>query len=245
MAKRTGLGMRLYVGGRDISGDINSFSSIMGGPAALDLTDITQDGNARAGGKRNGGATFVSFFNDEASRAHPVLSALPTGNVDAMGLLGASIGQAAFACRARQLNYDPARDGDGNLLMTTEVQSDGFGLEWGEMLTTGARTESAATDGASLDGLAATTNSWQAYLQVFALASGTPVIKLQDSADDAAFADLTGGGFTSPPVAESTERIAGAAGATIRRYVRVSTTGVFAGLSFAVLLVRNATAVSF
>ncbi len=244
MAKRTGLGMRLYVGGRDISGDINSFGAIMGGPNPLDMTDITQSAMAREGGLRNGGAQFTAFFNDATNRAHPVLAALPGADVDVMGLLGATIGQPAFCCRAKQIGYDPTRDAEGNLTMAVEVQSNSFGLEWGEMLTDGARTESAATNGASLDGTASTAFSWQAYIQTFALTSGTPTVKLQDSADNSSWADVTGGAFATP-TANSTERIAGAGGATLRRYVRVATTGTFAGLSFAVALVRNATAVAF
>jgi hypothetical protein len=242
--KRTGLGMRLYVAGRDISGDINSFTGISGGPAALDMTDITQDGMAREGGKRSGGFTFLSYLNDATSRAHPVLSPMPTADVDVLGCIGASIGSSAFACRCKQIGYDPTRDADGNLQFSVEGQSNSFGLEWGELLTAGTRTESAATNGTGLDGAASTSNSWQAYLQTTALASGAPTIKLQDSADNATFADLTGGAF-SAPAANTTERIAGAAGATIRRYVRVATTGTFSGLSFAVLLVRNQTVTAF
>lgn len=239
MSKRSGLGMRLYVGGYDISGDINSFGNINGGPAPLDFTDVTQSANARLGGQRDGGCQFTSFFDDATDQSHDVLGALPTAAVDAMGLVGVTIGSSAFACRARQINYDPNREKEGGLLFTTDLQSDGYGLEWGEMLTAGTRTESAATDGTSLDGTAATSFGWQAWLQVFALASGTPTIKIMDSADNSSFTDLSGGGFGTI-VARTGVRIAAATPtATLRRYVRVSTTGTFAGLTFAVMIVRN------
>ncbi len=239
MTKRSGLGMRLYVSGYDVSGDINSFQGINGGPAALDYTDITQEANCRLGGQRDGGTQFMSFFDDAADQSHDVFGALPTADVDAMGLLGVTIGSTAFATRARQINYDPTRGTDGSLSFAVDLQSDGYGLEFGEMLTAGRRTESAATNGTALDGTAATSFGWQAWLQVFALASGTPTIKIMDSADNVSFLDLSGGGFAAV-AARTGQRIAAAtATATLRRYVRVSTTGTFAGLDFAVMVTRN------
>ncbi len=239
MAKRSGLGMRLFLGGYDVSGDINSFGTIQGGPNPLDMVDITQEAWARTGGQRSGSVQFTSFFNDAADRAHPRLSSMPTADVDAMGLVGTSIGSSAFALRAKQINYDGTRGADGMLTFAVDLQSNDFGLEWGEMLTAGRRTESAATNGTALDGAASTSFGWQAYLQVFALTSGTPTIKLQDSADNATFADLTDGGFGAI-TAHSAVRIASSSTtATARRYVRVATTGTFAGLDFAVLFARN------
>lgn len=244
MAKRSGLDMRLFVAGYDLSGDVNSFGSIQGGMEPLDGTDITMEANGRMGGRRSGSVQFTAFFDDAAGASHVRLGALPTGQQDVMGLVGRAIGGASFCMRSRQINYDGSRDAEGNFLFTADFQSDGLGLEWTEQLTAGRRTESAATDGASLDGLASSALGWQAYLQVFALASGTPTIKLQDSADDAAWADLTGGDF-GVIAANSTARLQGGSTATIRRYVRVVTTGTFSGLDFAVGLARNLTAVTF
>lgn len=239
MAKRSGLGMRLYVGGYDVSGDINSFQGINGGPAPLDYTDITQSGNARLGGKRDGGCQFVSFFDDATDQAHDVFSPLPTADVDAMGLVGVTIGSSAFATRAKQIGYDGPRDADGLLTFTVDLQSSAYGLEWGEMLTAGRRTESAATNGTGLDGTASSSFGWSAWLQVFALASGTPTIKLQDSADNATFADLSDGTFAAVSARSAQRIVAATATATLRRYVRVSTTGTFSGLDFAAMVVRN------
>ncbi len=244
MAKRSGLGMRLYVAGYDLSGDINSFGQISGGPNALDYVDITQEAMARLGGHRSGGCQFQAYFNDATDRAHDVLSALPTADVDAMGLVGTSIGSSAFAMRSKQVNYDMNREQEGGLYFQVDLQSNAFGLEWGEMLTAGQRTESAATNGTALDGTAASADGLQAYLQTFALTSGTPTVKLQDSADNVSFADITGAAFATP-VARTTERIATAAGSAVRRYVRVVTTGTFVGLTFAVMLARNLTPVTF
>ncbi len=244
MAKRSGLGMRLYVGGFDLSGDINSFGNIQGGPNTIETPDITQEAMDRTGVLRSGSVEFVSYFNDATARAHPVLSAMPTVDVHAMGLIGVTIGSNAFGMVAKQINYDPTREADGALNFAVELQSNGYGLEWGEMLTAGRRTESAATNGASLDSGASSAHGLQAYLQVFALASGTPTIKLQDSADNSSWADITGAAFGTV-VANTAERIATAAGSTVRRYVRVVTTGTFSGLDFAVMFVRNSTAVAF
>lgn len=244
MTKRNGLGMRLFISGFDISGDINSFSQINGGPNALDYTDITQDAMSRLGGLRSGGCQFQAYFNDAPTRAHAVLSPMPTADVDAMGLVGTALGSSAFACRSKQINYDMTREAEGGLYFQVDLQSNAYGLEWGEMLTAGRRVESTATNGTAVDGTAATADGLQAYLQCFALTSGAPTVKLQDSADNVSFADITGATF-GVVAATTAMRISTAAGSAVRRYVRAITTGTFVGADFAVMFTRNATSVAF
>lgn len=244
MAKQTGLGDRLFVGGYNISGDIGSLQRINGGPVALDLTDITQSGYERQGGLRNGGLAFTSFFNKAAGRAHPTLSALPRTDVLATYCRGAVIGAAAASCQAVQVGYDGTRANDGMFTFSVDVQSDQYGLEWGNLLTAGERTDTTATNGASLDGTAATTFGAQAYIHLTGFTGTNVTIKIQDSADNATFADvtsLTSGALTSV----GWVRVATANNATIRRYLRVATTGTFTSATFVVNVVRNATTIVF
>ena len=71
---------------------------------------------------------------------------------------------------------------------------------------------------------------------------GTDVtVKIQDSADNATFADVAGLGFTQITSAPFVERISVANTTTIRRYVRAVTvtTGGVTSVSFAVVFVKN------
>jgi len=153
MAKQNGLGARLLVNGYDLSGDISAIDSISGGVGLLDVTDITQSAHARLTGQRDGSMGFTSYM--DPANAHPVLSALPTADQQMMALLpplAISSQNMIAALIARQVNYDPTRANDGGLLNKTEGQGDGYGLEWCMPLTAGLRTDTAATNGASLDG---------------------------------------------------------------------------------------------
>jgi len=74
---------------------------------------------------------------------------------------------------------------------------------------------------------AATTNGWSAYLHCFAMsgtAAPTCAVKLQDSADDSSYLDVTGGAFTTLSAANANvpggQRIVGASGTTLRKYTR-------------------------
>src|SRR6187455_3469811 len=107
MAKQSGLGDRLYVSGYDLSGDIGSIQRIAGGPAALDLTDITQSAYDREGGLRDGGIDFTAWFDKATNRAHPRLSVLPTADVITTYCRGLGLGSPAASCVAKQINYDP------------------------------------------------------------------------------------------------------------------------------------------
>ncbi len=236
--------MYCLVGGTDVSGDIGSISTIHGGPAVLDFTDITQSAHERQGGLRDGEMAFDAYFNP--GRLHPVASALPTGDEIVTVLVGQAIGNSSACINAKQINYDPKRGTDGSFMFTIQAQANSYGLEWGDQLTAGTRTDTAATNGTSLDGLAATTFGLQAYLQVTAFTGTDVTVKIQDSADNGSFADLSGAAFAQitggAPLAQ---RIA--VTGTVRRYLHVSTvtTGGFTSVSFQVTAIRNQTAVAF
>lgn len=244
MAKQTGLGDHFSVGGYDISGDIGAIGQINGGPATLEMTDITQSAYDRQGGQRNGGMQFNSYFNKATGRAHPVLSTLPRTDTIALYGRGAAIGNAGAACQSLQVDYNPTRAQDGSFTFATTVQSDGFGLEWGEQLTPWMRTDTTGTNGTGLDGGAATTFGAQFYLAVNGVAGTSVTVKIQDSADNSSWSDLSGASFIAVLAgAVSGQRIA--VTGTVRRYLRAVSTGTFSSATFAVLAVRNLTAVSF
>jgi hypothetical protein len=249
MAKRSGLGMQLYVDGFDISGGIGSFQKISGGPNPLVVTDITQQAVARIGGTRDGGMDFTAWNDVAANQEHAVLSTLPFTDRHLMGLIGTTIGDDGAALIAKQGNYDPTRGTDGSLTETVSAMANGFGLEWGNTLTAGKRTDTTATapaTGVDLNayGGASTAFSWQAYLQVFGVTGTSVTVTIQDSADNASFANLTGGAFTASTGVDK-QRITGGSLATVRRYLKVNTTGTFSSATFAVLFVRNTSLVTF
>ncbi len=240
MAKSSGLGDRFYVSGVDISGDVGSLSNVHGGPGTLDVTNITQSAMERLGGQRDGSMTFVSYFDDAAGRAHKTLRALPRTDVLASYCRGLGLGSQMATCASKQINYDETRGSDGALTFTTEVQANSFGLEWGDQATVGVRTDTTATSPATgLDTLASAAFGLQAYLHVFAFTGTSVTVTLQDSADDITFAAIGGGVSFVAATAVGAQRIATANTQTIRRYVRVITTGTFTNAQFIVQVTKN------
>lgn len=242
MAKQSGLGQRLFVGGVDVSGDTGSFT--IGAPLkTIDVTDITQSAHGRLGGERDAVTSIVSYFDPAVGASHATWSALPTTDVPLMLLASAPVlGGPAYCMIAKQIGYDPTRATDGSFTFKVDAQANGFGAEWGLQLTAGIRTDTAATAGTSIDTLASAAFGLQAYLQVFGFTGTDATVKLQDSADNSSFADITGAAFTQ--ITASTpqgQRIALANNATVRRYIRATTitTGGFTSLPFAVAVVKN------
>lgn len=246
MSKTNGLGDNFYVAGYDVSGDIGSINT-SGGPAPLVVTGINKSAFERIGGVRTGGMSWSAWFNTAAGQAHERFSALPTADVIASYHRGTTLGDPAAACVAKQLNYDGNRADDGGFTFAVEVQSNGYGLEWGQQLTAGIRTDTAATNGTSIDTTASAAFGAQAYLHVTAFTGTDVTVKIQDSADNSSFTDVTGLTFTQVTSGPTSERIATAAGATVRRYLRAVTvtTGGVTSASFAVIVIKNATEVTF
>lgn len=233
--------MACFVGGNDLSGDIMSFSKISGSVAVLDVTPINKSAHVRLTGQRDGAIDFTTAFDPAAGASHPVLAALPRGDVQVMGCINLAVGGEAACLNAKQIDYNPTRANSGMLDAAVTSQANAYGLEWGKLLTPGLRTDTAATAGAAYDFTAATSFGFQAYLQVTAFTGTDVTVKLQDSADNVTFTDLASGAFAQTTAAQTTQRIAVVNTATVRRYVKATTitTGGFTTVSFAVALVKN------
>ncbi len=249
MPKTAGLGDNFYVDGVDVSGDTQAINNIHGGPAALDMTAISNLGFARQGGERDGGLSWISYFNPGAGLTHAKLSALPTADVICSYFQGHAVGNESASLVGKQANYDPNRGQDGSMVFTLEAQSNGFGLEWGTQHTAGIQTDVAATNSAGMDGLAQTAFGAQLYVHFFSVVGTSCTVKIQDFTSDtpASYTDVTGLTTTAvtPGQAPQAQRIQLAGNAVLRRWTRVATVGTFTSCAFAVVLVRNLTAVSF
>jgi hypothetical protein len=238
MAKQSGLGQRLLVGGYDISGDIQALDAVHSALATLDVTDITQSAHSRIAGLLDGSLGATAFF--DSANAHPVLSALPTADVAASYLMGTTLGNPAACCVAKQIGYDPTRGTDGSLTLKTEFQANGFGLEWGEQLTAGLRTDTTATAGAVTDDGSSSSLGGQAYLQVTAFTGTSVTVAVQHATTSGgSYANVTGLAFTAVTAAPAWQRLATSASLTVDEFVKVTTTGTFTSATFSVVFVRN------
>lgn len=239
MTKSSGLGDQLFISGVDIGADINSIGSLATPRQTLPGTAITMSGEARMFGVRDGSAEFTAYFNASTGETHDTLQTLPSTDVHLMYLRGTTLGNASIGLVGKQIDYAGTRGDDGSLLFNVSAQANAFGLDWCKQLTAGKVTHSSATNVTAIDTTASAAFGFQAYLQVFSLTSGTATVTIEDSADNVSFLPVTNGAFTNV-TASTVERIqSSSATATVRRYVRVATSGTFSNLVFAVGVNKN------
>lgn len=254
MAKQTGLGDNLYIAGYDLSGDIGSLGRIGGGPTLREVTGIDKYAFERKGGIRDGAIEYQAWFNpdsiaagDSTDQLHERISTLPRTDQILSYLRGTGLGSPIADIVAKQLNYDPTRNAEGDLTIAVSAQSNGYGIEWGRQLTAGKRTDSAATNGTGVDFGAASSFGLTAFLHVFAFSGTSATIKLQESSDDGAvdtYTDVAGGAF-STVTGITSERIVTGLSLSVERYLRVVTTGTFSNLVFAVGVAKHDTEVKY
>jgi len=248
MTKTHGMGDQLWVGGVDLGADTNSLNRIAGGPAVLNLTDITQSAFERQGGERDGGMDLTSYWNP--TRAHPVYSALPTSDVVFTYAHTTAIGGATANVVAKQINYDGDRATDGGFLLNVQAQANGYGLQWALQATAGKRTDTAATAAGSVTALDQGSASPGAFggvmwVHLFAFTGTSVTIKLQESSDNGAdaYADVVGA--TTGALTSVTAMRIELGLINVERYLKVITTGTFSNAVFAVSFGRHATSVVY
>lgn len=245
MGKETGLGAALYVDGNDLSGDTQKVEKISKSFKALDMTGIDKSAMERKPGTLDGVINMANFFNPSAGQAHPVLSALPrTDRIVSYLHRGNLIASPMASIVAKQIDYAPTRETSGALNLGVQSNANAFWLDWGLTLTAGKKTDTVGSNGTGVDFAiygAPSVFGGQFYLHVFAFTGTTCTIKIQDSADNAAFTDLAGAAFTAVTVAPNSQRLATGRAATTRRYLRVVTSGTFSSITFVVGATINIT----
>lgn len=244
MAKTAGMGDNLYIAGYDIGGDTSALGKVSGGPAALDLTSIDQSAYFRLGGERDGGIDFTTFHDTATGAEHDALSSLPLTDVIVTYGRGGVIGNPAASLNAKQVNYDATRGQDGSLTFAVSAVANGFGLEWGVLMTPDRRTDGSATPGSSANSFdtgASLAFGAQMYVHLFAFTGTSVTVKLQDSSDNISFADITGTSLTTTALttAHTAVRVTVPNTTTIRRYIAVATVGTFSSADFAVQVTKN------
>lgn len=249
MAKQSGLGSNLYVDEYDMSGDAGSIDQLACPLEVETVTGIKMYAMERIGLRHDGLINVSTFFNKDnttsAEGSHIILRGRPTTDRIVTFAIGPlAIGSPAASLVSKQITYDGTRAENGSFRFAVNSQANGYGLEWGELLTAGLRTDTAATNGTSYDFAASTSFGWSSYLHMESFSGTNVTVTLQDSADNAAWANISGGAFTQL-TARGKERIESSSStATVRRYVRAITSGTFTSVTFAVNFMKFTTAKS-
>ena len=248
MAKISGLGQQLYLGGYDLSGDVGSIDSAGSPTNLLDVTSINKSAVERIYGLRTGQLSFTAFFNDATDAEHDALKGLPTADVLALWLMSTTRGDACAALTAKQIDYDATRGADGSLTFKGDLQGTaGLFLEYGKILVA-KKTHASATDETGIDHGSQTTIGAVGFLQHFGAAdpipTGTIEYDIEDSSDstngvDGAWANLLAFSDVATPWAEIAQRVA--VNGTVEKWTRASTNGTFTNADFAMGLRRRQT----
>ena len=189
------------------------------------------------------GTADVSGLYDPAQASLPTLflAGLP-GVLTGCPGAGAAIGDRARLVSALDVSYKESASVGGLVAIAASFTADGV-VGFGDVLhPLGEDTNT--TTGAAKNELASSSTGWTAHLHVTLVDGGTWTIKLQDStaANFSDVADVSGGSFTAT-AAVTSQRLVGAAGATVRQYVRYVATRAGGsagdGITFFLALARN------
>ena len=233
MAKQAGLAQKFFQGIFDLSGDVSAISSWSTPVAVLDITGIDSSAVERAQGLVGGSVSYNVFFNDAAGAAH-LASRVPTAAANMTWAIGQTVGDAAGMVASVATNYDGTRSADGALSFDIEAMNHATPPVWGVMLTPGAKTDTGAANGATLDQGAQTTAGAEAILHVTSFTGSNFTATVQDSANGSDWGTLKA--FTQVTDTGS-ERVT--VSGTVERYVRVISAGTFNPVTFAVSFRRG------
>jgi len=237
MAKQSGLGVRLYAAGYDLSGDANALNNMGYSQAMLDVTSLQDSAMSRIAGLSDGTLSVNGWF--EATSNHAVWTSnsgnLPSADQVVVVGFGTALGDACIGMNAKQASYNVTRAPGAAIATVAEYQSTaGQQLDFGVLLTTGPKqTDASATDSTSVDQGAGTSAGAVGYIEAMSIGSGSATVKIQSSTNNTVWSDLIT--FTAV-TAQTSERLA--VTGTVNRYVRVITSGTFTNLVFVVGFAR-------
>ena len=238
MAKVSGLNVRLYVEGKDMSGSANALDGAGYSQALLETTPLNEAAATRITGLADGSISVNGYFDttDDAPWAENS-GKLPSADVVVLTALNSAVGDPSVGMNAKEADWNVSRSSGSAVSVSSTFTGNGMGGEFGQMLTAHDDTHSSAGAGTVADSGAASTAGGAGYMQIISLSSGTPTVKIQHATSSSgSYSDLvtfTATGTGSVPSAERVE-VSG----TVNRYLKVVTTGTFSNAKIAVAFAR-------
>jgi hypothetical protein len=191
-----------------------------------------EDANISMSGMWEGSATGSDaiFSGVVGSSTNNIVTVYPAG--------AGTVGNRTIMVAGKLTSYEATAAVADVVTASAEIQADG-GKEAGVGLTTSTALTTTLT-GTAVDNAASTTNGGVAHLHITAnTMNNTTIAKVQHSADNSTWADLSGATFaTVSATSIANERLVVAAGTTVNRYIRAIVT--FAGTGSATVYVSFA-----
>jgi hypothetical protein len=210
----------VHVDGYDVTGD----SSALEPSFSTDMAPVMGFGDAKnhyIAGLTTGVCRHAGFFTDNADKMRAVLQDREGAAVDFMAAYGTAIGAYGYAGSAELVNeYGVKSAITGAVTIGAAYQ---FGKTGGDPIRMARqKAEGSGTSSASVLNETPTNDGVRAYLQIFAIAGGTPIVALQHgtAATDAAYSDLVA--FTATESAHTAD--GSATSGTVRQYIRTKVT---------------------
>ncbi len=253
MANRNGNDLQIMLwGGFDLHGYMNSLPSLAGTAILEDVTPFGTTDQVFANAGKNGRKLSLSGFYDDATLGSntALVGQLAATAPLCVGVAGNTVGAPFEGMTGVQGTVDrTAMVGKISKIAATFVSTGEYDMGLIQQPLGAVTSNSNST---SINGTASSTYGLVAYLQMPALTLGTATgitVKLQDSADNVTFADISGGAFTAVTANITTTPVAQrlVIPGTIRQYTRAAWTwtGGAGGGSTATIFVgifRGATA---
>lgn len=227
MSFLTGKGSKVYVGQYDLSAYFQSADAEQN-CQSQDTTTFGNNWRRVIGGLKDGSVSLSGLFDATALAIDPILHGLmgdDTGSVVTVGLGGGALGDRCRLIKAKPSSYPISDPVDGLITVSADLQPDG-GVDAGDILKALAA-ETAATDQTGVDNGFATSNGGVLHFHCTAASGTSPTLDgtLEHSSDNSSWSAVTGGAITQATAAGS-QRVEVAAGTTINRYTRWSSTTI-------------------
>lgn len=171
----------------------------------------------------------------------PVISASLGSDTDGVltyAMSGLTVGQPAKIAAVQSTSYEVSSPVGDVVSISAEFQANG-GIQTGLILASGTVSTATTTNGTAQDNAASSANGGVANFHVTANANGgSTTLKVQHSADNSTWADLSGVTITAGANTRTSGRVA--VSGTVNRYVRgVAVTASTGAITYHIAFARN------
>ena len=235
MANVHGKDTQVLLGDVDVSGFLNA-AQVATAIESGDTTTYQQEARTFLAGLATGSAALGGMFDGAASASDEEMEqSLKVSTLLSVGYGGTTLGNVWKGLQILASDYSISAPVGDIVAVSYTATADEGGLSNGFSFHALAA-ETSAGEETRLDQAAATAAGCVAFLHVTAFSGTDITIKLEDSANDSAWADLLT--FTQATGVTSERVAVAAAASTPDRYVKCSWTGTFSSVTFFVGMAR-------